>query len=44
MKELKIQNLSLMLNWPQGFEAVELCEEELVELLDKLNLIWIRVN
>ena len=31
---MKIQNLSLMLNWPLNFGAVVLCEEALVESLD----------
>ena len=36
--ELKIQNLSLLLNWLQGFEAVVQCAERLVELLGSFEL------
>ena len=38
MKELKIRNLNLMLNWLPGFEVVVQCEERLVELLDSFEL------
>jgi hypothetical protein len=36
--ELKIQNLSLLLNWLQGFEAVVQCVEKLVELMGSFEL------